>query len=59
MHALTAAAKEKELAQLVQLERKGRAVPAGVLDPLMAVLVQARAEPPLRCITLNRNLSMA
>lgn len=35
-----AAGKEKELSRLAKLERQGRAVPPGVLDPLMAVLVQ-------------------
>jgi hypothetical protein len=38
-----AAAKEKELALLAQLELKGRAVATGVLDPLMAVLIQAHS----------------
>jgi hypothetical protein len=36
-----AAAREKELALLTKLELKGQAVSPGILDPLMAVLIQA------------------
>ena len=35
-----AAAKEKELSRLAILDEQGRAVQPGVLDPLMAILVQ-------------------
>ena len=36
----TAAAAEKDRAKLLELQKQGRSVPSGVLDPLLAVLIQ-------------------
>jgi hypothetical protein len=40
MEPSAAAAREKELSRLAELDGQGRAVAPGALDPLMSVLVQ-------------------